>query len=181
MKKLNISDLEFAQKLTPDFRENLERFLPQWLDSLIPYYEEAKQIGADTLKLVNHKPCGGECKLYDKDGIGYYLHESPSIKELSFNSDYKYINCYWYECFREFYSRIEDDWRERFDNFCAYNMYMHRPWNLSDKYSCMVRRVDDYFKNITNDPNVNFVLSGTSSICLNQRGINWVNYHYKFS
>ena len=173
MKRIMINDLEMANNLTPDFIDHIERFLPEWLDSLIPYYEEAKHIGADTFKLVNHKPCGGDCRLYDKDGIGYYLHESPRIKELSFNSDYKYINCYWYGCFREYYPEIDENTQERILNFTGYNMYFSKIWNQKEEYSCVANRVDKYFKNATNNPNVRFVLSGTSTICLTTKGLNY--------
>lgn len=178
MKKLTIKDLEFANKLTPEFRDHLERFFPWWLDSLIPYYEEAKAIGADLFKLADCKPCGAECELYDKNGIGYYYSDHPWIKELSFNSDYKYINCYWFECFEEFYPRIKEDWRERIGNFCVYNMYLHRPWNLEEEYDCMAKRVDEYFKDITHDPDVTFMLSRISSICLNPRAVSYIKHHY---
>lgn len=180
-KDLFIRDLPIAEKLTPTFCEALEQFLPQWLDSLVPYYEEARTQGVDVFRLADYMPCGASCKLYEKVGIGYYLEDHPYIKQLSFNSDYKYINCYWYECFREFYPRIEDDQSERIDNFIVYNPYMHSPWNLKEDYNCVAKRVDEYFKAITKDPDVTFILSGTSSICLNQRGINWVSYHYKLS
>lgn len=173
MKRIMISDLEFANKLTPNFVDNIEQFLPMWLDSLIPYYKEAKLIEADNFKLVNHKPCGASCKLYEKDGVGYYLSEMPWNKELSFNADFKYMNCSWYECFREFYPKLKENFWESCHNFMGYNLYFSKIWNLEEKYSCVAQRVDNYFKNITNDPNVNFVLSGTSTICLTEKGLKY--------
>lgn len=177
MTKFKISDLEFTQNLTPEFRDQLEQFLPQWLDSLVPYYREAKAIGADLFKLQDNKPCGGNYELYEKGNIGYYLSDYPWLRCLSFNSDFKYINCYWYECFREFYPRIEIDRNERINNFCIYNPYMHRPLNMNEKYDCLAKRVDEYFKTITNDPDVTFMLSGTSAICLTSRGVWWIKGH----
>lgn len=179
MATLKISDLEFAKKLTPTFRDHLERFLPQWLDSLVPYYEEAKAIGADMFKLQDTMPCGGEYSLFEKDGIGYYLTDFPWLKCLSFNSDYKYIKCYWYQCFVDFYPRLDTDWKERIHNFGAYNWYMYRPFNMKEGYDCVAKRVDDYFKAITNDPDVTFMLSGTSVICLTPKGVRWIEDYCK--
>ena len=42
-----ISGLQIMDALTPKFREDFKQFLPQWLNSLLPYYKEAKTEGVD--------------------------------------------------------------------------------------------------------------------------------------
>lgn len=41
--KITIRDLPVAERLSPKFMDALEVFLPKWLDSLLPYYKEAKE------------------------------------------------------------------------------------------------------------------------------------------
>ena len=41
--KITIRDLPVAERLSPRFMDALEVFLPKWLDSLLPYYKEAKK------------------------------------------------------------------------------------------------------------------------------------------
>mgnify|MGYP006873193236 CR=1 FL=1 len=176
MKKNKLSELEFVQRLTPEFRDHFERFIPQWLDSLVPHYEEAKEKGAETFHLVNVKNCGNDFLSFEKNGIGYYLSEQPYIKEMTFNSDYKYKRCGWYECFCEFYPRLESDFDERISNFREYNCYMTKYLNKKEEYSCMAEWVNEYFKSITKDPNVYFILSDTSTICLTDRGVSWAKW-----
>lgn len=56
---------------------------------------------------------------------------------------------------------------------------MYRPFNMKEGYDCVAKRVDDYFKAITNDPDVTFMLSGTSAICLTPRGVRWIKDYCK--
>ena len=174
-----IRDLELADRLTPDFVNAFEEFVPIWIKHLFPFYQEAKSKGDDILELVNFKPMGAECELYESNGIGYYRYKSCGLSILGFNSDYKYIKCYWYQCFVDFYPRLDTDWKERIHNFGAYNWYMYRPFNMKEGYDCVAKRVDDYFKAITNDPDVTFMLSGTSAICLTPKGVRWIEDYCK--
>ena len=58
--------LDNIEKLTPTFRDAMEKFIPGWLETLLPYYQEAKQNGDDILELANYKPMGAVCNLYTK-------------------------------------------------------------------------------------------------------------------
>ena len=63
--------------LTPIFREAIEEFIPEWLESLLPYYQETKQNGDDILELSNVISSEGEH--YEKNGI-YTLHHTAAVR-----------------------------------------------------------------------------------------------------
>ena len=80
----------------------------------------------DILELVNYKPMGAECELYEKDGVGYYRSKSFELSMLGFNSDHKYQPVNWYECFRNFRPDVDADEIKRVCNFSIYNAYFSR-------------------------------------------------------
>lgn len=161
MRQLNLDDR--GDRLSPEFRKAFEKFIPKWLESLRPYYEEAKAIGADYLYLANYKPIGAECKLYEKNGVGYYLSEYRGIKELAFNSDHHYIKCNWLECFEEAYSGIDN-----VSDFGGYNFPLTRLWNKKPEYSEWANKINKCFQAIMGDTNVEFSISFTSAIFFNE-------------
>ena len=71
--KFTMKGLKDAEKLSPNFRKTFEEFIPLWLESLLPHYEEAKKTGVDYLYLANILPVSAPCTLYEKNGIGYHL------------------------------------------------------------------------------------------------------------
>ena len=103
MTKFTLDGLKGADRLSPDFKQAFEEFIPRWIESLIPHCDEARRQGADYLRLCNYKPTGASCTLYEKDGIGYCLSEHRGMRELAFNSDCRYIRCNWCECFNDMY------------------------------------------------------------------------------
>ena len=178
--KIILCDLPIAERLSPRFMDALEVFLPKWLDSLLPYYKEAKKQNVDLLKLANYLSDVADCRLYEEDGIPYCLMYKPWIKELGFDSHEKYIRCNWYECFCEQYPELVDDENERIDNFIGYNSYMSGISNRKEPYNCVANRIQDYFRKITKDKDVCFMLSHTSSICFTEKGKYWVKHYCTF-
>ena len=173
-----IKDLELANRLTPDFADAFEEFVPVWLQHLIPFYQEAKSKGDDILELVNYKPMGAECELYESNGIGYYRHKSSGLSMLGFNSDYKYQRVNWYECFRNFRPDVDEDETKRICNFSIYNAYFSRIFNTKPPYNELAKRVDAYFKTITGDSEVGFSLGRTSYIYFNKKGKDYIYLHH---
>ena len=153
-----------GDRLSPEFRKAFEEFIPKWLESLRPYYEEAKATGVDYLYLANYKTMGAKCQLYEKNGVGYYLSEYRGIKELAFNSDHHYIKCNWLECFEEAYPGIDN-----ISNFSVYNLPLTRLWNKKQEYSEWAERINKCFQEIMGDTNVEFSISSTSAIFFNEK------------
>jgi hypothetical protein len=175
-----ITDLDWAQKLTPEFRDNLEIFLPKWLDSLVPYYKEGKEQSIDVLRLSNFLPngCDTEETMYENNGIAYYLHlGSWGLKTLGFDTTKGYRKCNWLECYIEEHPDYDTCYSENRQNFMYYNFPMSRMFNQRPKEKDLAERCDAYFKNITGDPGVGFSLSYTSMIYYNNRGKNYIDYY----
>ncbi len=173
-----IRDLELANRLTPDFVDAFEEFIPAWIKHLLPFYQEAKSKGDDILELVNHKPMGAECELYEKDGVGYYRHKSSGLSLLGFNSDYKYQPVNWYECFHLFNPGIKESQQDRISNSLYYNSYMSRISNTKQPYDELAKRIDAHFKTITGDSTVGFSLGNTSFIYFDKKGENYIYLHH---
>ena len=164
-----IRDLELANKLTPDFVDAFEDFVPIWINHLLLFYQEAKSKGDDILELVNYKPMGAECEQYEKDGVGYYRHQSCGLSMLGFNSDHKYQPVNWYKCFRSFRPDVDAAETKRVCNFSIYNAYFSRIFNTKPPYNELAKRIDAYFKAITGDSTVGFSLGYTSYIYFNNK------------
>ena len=174
-----IKDLKYADGLTPDFADAFEEFIPIWLNHLVPFYQEAKNCGDDMLELVNYKPMGAECELYEKDGVGYYRHKSCGLSLLGFNSDYKYQPVNWYECFQLFKPQVEADQTKRISNFTYYNSYVSRIHNTKPPYDELAKRIDTYFKDITGDLIVGFSFGNKSFIYFNDKAKAHIDYYHK--
>ena len=173
-----IRDLELTDRLTLDFVDAFEEFVPIWINHLLPFYQEAKSKGDDILELVNIKPMGAVCELYEKDGVGYYRHQSCGLSILGFNSDYKYQPVNWYECFKSFRPDVDEDETKRVCNFGIYNAYFSRIFNMKPPYNGLAKRVNDYFKTITGDSTVGFSLGYTSYIYFNKKGKDYIYLYH---
>ena len=149
-----IKDLPEVSLMTPWFADAFEEFFPVWLQSIVPYYREARAQECDMLWLANIKPMGAPCELYEKDGIGYYKHKSSSITELGLNADHHYIKCNWVEYFQ----------------------VLHPDYNFADHHNYCNDRAD-YFKAITGDPEATFTLSYTSGVCFTKNALAYVEYY----
>lgn len=173
-----IRDLELADRLTPDFVDAFEEFVPIWIKHLFPFYQEAKSKGDDILGLENFKPMGAECELYEKDEVGYYRYKSCGLSILGFNSDYKYQLVNWYECFKSYRPDVEDEQTKRICNFGIYNAYFSRIFNMKPPFNELANRVNAYFKTITGDSTVGFSLGYTSYIFYNKNGADYIYLHH---
>ena len=174
-----IKDLKYADELTPDFTDTFEEFIPLWLNYLVPFYQEAKKNGDDMLELVNYKPMGAECELYENNGIGYYRHKSCGLSLLGFNSEYKYQPVNWYECFRAFKPEVEEDQTKRISNFTYYNFYVSRIHNAKPPFNELANRIDSHFKAITGDSIVGFSFGNKSFIYFNDKAKAHIALYHK--
>lgn len=179
MKKILIEP-RAAEKLTPELKEKFEIFLPGWIESLLPYYEEGLAQGVDIMALANYMPIGDQGPLYEKDGIGYFLHEGGSVRMLTFNCTYKYIRCNWEDCFMSFYPDYCEvrQLPNRLDDFFYYRWHMWRLFNTKEGYNDISSQVDEYFKELTGNPDAGLSFSCTSMIYYNQKGKWHINEWY---
>ena len=161
--KFLMKGLKNADKLSPNFRKTFEEFIPLWLESLLPHYEEAKKTGVDYLYLANILPVSAPCTLYEKNGIGYHLSVNHGLKELAFNSKHHYVKCNWNECFEMMYPDVDN-----VSDFCYYHSYMSRLWNKKPEMNEWAERINQCFQDITGDRDVIFSLGSESAIIFNK-------------
>lgn len=177
-KTVFIKDLEVAKKLTPDFVEAFEEFVPRWLDRFVPYHHEAREKGVELFEAVHYKQMGTQADRYVKDGIGYYLCHDYSFggNVLALDADYEGSEeiC-WHECFRRMFPEVEKDTGKRITNFIYYNSYMSRLSNRKPPYDVVANRVDAYFKNLTGDAECGFSLGSRSFLYFNDRAKGFIN------
>lgn len=176
-----ISDLDWANKMTPQFRDRLEAFLPKWIeDKCVPFYREGKEKGVDYFYFGNfiHHPSGGvPADVYVKDGYTYYwCHEDPdNAKSLALCSNQglkEYRNINWKGCFCEEYPDFDTASIENMTNNLYYNVPMSRFFNKEKgKNSVLADRCNEYFQElIGGDPDAGFSLSSTSMIWFTELG-----------
>lgn len=182
MKIIDLTELKDRTSATSDYLSALEKFLPIWVESLIPHYEEARRKDVELLSLSNYLCLGTPATLYEFDGIGYYLHENKALggMELAFNSGYNYQKVGWNECFEMQYPDLCNDETKRCHNFCSMSSYMSRISNTKAPYDIVAKQVDDYFKQlISHDSSVGLSLGTKSFIYLTDKAKNYINRdHY---
>ena len=175
-----IKDLPWASNLSERFRDAFEKFLPQWIESLLPYYQEGKELGVDLFSLQNTMDLGilsSSTDEYEKNGICYKLTKNQII-QLSFNGDKEYRKCNWLECFCDLTPDYDTTSMENIINYKYYNQAIARYFNIYPDYAELANRCDSYFKQITGDKTAGFSLGNTSFIHYNEKGLKYGNIHY---
>lgn len=175
MEKFTLDELKGADRLSPDFKQAFEEFIPRWIESLIPHCDEARRQGADYLRLCNYKPTGASCTLYEKDGIGYYLSEHRGIKELAFNSDHRYIRCNWCECFNEMYPDVDN-----VHDFGAYNHYLTHLFHKDPDVKEWEDRINECFQNITGYADAELSIGSESMVFFNDKARRYTEEHHPY-
>ncbi len=178
---IKLQFLKNNKLLAPDYIDALEDFLPLWLESLVPHYQEAKRQNVELLALTNYLCLGTHPTLYENNGIGYHLMENKALggMELAFDSAYKYQKVNWSECFENEYPELFKDPTQRVINFGGTSSYMSRLSNTKEPYDIIAKQVDDYFKKITGDPGVGFSFGYNSYIYFTDNAKNYIaRYHY---
>lgn len=179
MKDIIISDLPVAKKLTPDFVDGFEEFIPRWLGTIVKPYQEAKKKGADMLQLMNFGNLGAPAEIYEADGIGYYLHVGSGLRMLGFDAEHPNCRCWeWYGCFQQQYPEVCDNYGKRVDNFMYYRTFTSRLYRNDPLYQTVSSRIDGVFKSITGDPNAGFSFGSRSFVYFNDRALDYINSHF---
>lgn len=171
---------DFYERTTPGFAQAFQVFMPQWLDSLVKYYEVAKKNGAELFGLFREMDYNNDPnrRIID-NGITYHISKfSESFTYMSLSTDHDgYLPGDWENDFCLFYQaqNTNDD----IQDFIAYNRYTNRLSNVKPPYDVLANDVRDYFRHITGDPEVFFSFSRWSYICLSKRAASYVYYNYR--
>ena len=182
-----MSFTENIQNLTPVFRNAVETFIPHWLNSLLPYYQEAIERNVDIMDMAN--VIGTEGEHYESNGIHYYYFVNGyGLKELSLDgSNNNYTRTGFRECIIQMFPDLDvspdpdmGKFSELFKNSMYFNHYLWRMFNRKPPYDDLNNKIDAYFKQLTGDGNVGFSLSSTSMLYFNPRAKMYIDNNCSF-
>ena len=182
-----MSFTENIQNLTPVFRNAVETFIPHWLNSLLPYYQEAIERNVDIMDMAN--VIGTEGEHYESNGIHYYYFVNGyGLKELSLDgSNNNYTRTGFRECIIQMFPDLDvspdpdmGKFSELINNSLYFDHYLWRMYNCKSPYDDLNNKIDAYFKQLTGDDNVGFSLSSTSMLYFNPRAKMYINNHCSF-
>lgn len=173
--------------LTPTFRDAVENFIPKWLESFVPHYQEAKEKNVDIMDLANVKGYSGQH--YEKNGFHYLYF--PSDYGMSFlsldSSDNHYTRTGFRECIVNMYPNLDyapdpdmGKFSELINNSLYFDHYLWRLFNRKSPYDDLNNKIDSFFKQLTRDDNAGFSLSGTSMLYFNERAKMYINNYCSF-
>ena len=178
-----LKDLPVAAKLSPEFKDAFDRSIPEWLEALLPFYQESKRMGADLFEtwpvlLLGDYFNDGK---YEKDGRGYYYNDNGWARILSVESSPKYpsINLNWQYYVIDIHPEVDCYSIEGSYNLMYTNHYLTRYHNQTPPYDVVFNRVNALFQQMTGDPDVRISISHHSYLTLTPRGLEYVNYHHR--
>ena len=171
------TNYSFYTKTTPEFANAFQTFMPQWVESLLPYYHVAKRNNAELFGLSRVLDFNaGPANIIEDNGVLYHISNIPGhFISMAVSADYdKETPDNWHNDFKfDEPNHTNNVW-----NFVAYNSYMSRISNSKAPYDEVANAVNDYFRQLTGDPKVFFSLSFSSYICLTDRAKRYVMEHY---
>lgn len=167
--------------LMPGYVDALENFLPKWLDSLLPYYREGKEKNVDVVAFANVVQLGNsiDYTFYSSNGVDYCYNENKAwgVKILEFDGRVKSTITNWRELFLMKFPHYND-----YRNRSVYDFaYFMRIANKKPENNIIADRCEQYFRQLTGDPNVQFSLSDTSAIIFKDKAKVYVENVYKYS
>ena len=169
---LQIRDLHNMDKVSTEWIEGFETYIPKWLDSLIPHYELGKEYGVDVVALCNVMYFGDKPEEIERNGVHYYLIDTPTLgKTLEFNGNRGYYPCNWEDGFDlELKYPPVDKYGipKNFDWLYTHN-HLWRWLNRKTPYNELSKRIEKLFQQITNDDSVLFDFGSTSYILFDHK------------
>ena len=179
--------LDNKNNLTPVFRNTVEKFIQEWLDTILPHYYLAKEKNVDILELSNVICYSGE--QFEHNGFRYiYYVDGSGMSYLTLDgSDGHYTRIGFRECIVKMFPDLDvspdpdmGKFSEIFKNSLYFDHYLWRLFNRKAPYDDLNNKVDMYFKQLTGDNNVGFSLSSTSMIYFNPQAQKYIDQHYGF-
>lgn len=160
---------------SPKWVDKIEAYIPKWIESLVPYYNAAKNAGADVFRLSNVIYTRDFPEEYVENGIYYYVRELNSRdKEMEINGSKNSLSSDILTSFRQNHELPigDEDWREWSDcSMACWNLHWHliRYDKKEDKYKELAKRMDQYFMNLVDDPLVKLDVGDTTFILMDRR------------
>ena len=170
------SNFTFYAKTTPEFANAFQTFMPQWVESLVPYYYVAKRNNAELFGLSRVLDFSKDANIIEDNGVLYHITNIPGyFISMAVSADHKGATPgnWHYDFHYDEPNHLNNVW-----NFVAYNSYLSRISNSKAPYDEVANAVNDYFLQLTGDPDVFFSLSFSSYICLTDRAKRYVMEHY---
>ena len=156
------SNFTFYAKTTPEFANAFQTFMPQWVESLVPYYYVAKRNNAELFGLSRVLDFSKDANIIEDNGVLYHITNIPGyFISMAVSADHKGATPgnWHYDFHYDEPNHLNNVW-----NFVAYNSYLSRISNSKAPYDEVANAVNDYFLQLTGDPDVFFSLSFSSYI-----------------
>ena len=171
--------------LTPVFRSTVEKFIPEWLESFVPHYQEAKENKVDILDLSNVICYSGEQFEHNGFHYNYYVNGSRMPVLSLDGSDGHYSRIGFRECLVKMYPDLDfapnpdmGKFSELFRNSLYFDHYLWRAFNRKASYDDMMNRMNSHFQKLTGDDTVGISLSDRSMLYFNPMAKTFINHYY---
>ena len=166
-----IKELPGIEKVRPEFVEALDRHFFEWVEMHLPFYEEMKRREADVFECTNIGKMGEDgAERYEQGGHHYWFNYTPLYKRtLALDGFNHYEELNWRSTFwlkhPEFHGSI---WENMTDNW-FFSCYMTKYYKKEDRFRIIQNRMKDYFRYLTNDPDILFSAGGNTFIGYDER------------
>lgn len=180
---------EAAKKLTPEWMDAFDNIMPQWLKLLVPAYNTCKKRNVSFFQVSNVIDEWSKPAKIEEDGFSYLLWDKPEeVSRMSFDGNGSSWGTWEWRSLLEFrYPHLYEEYNPEYvrvgtelSDFATYHYYFSRYMNCREPYNFIADRVDEYFKELTGDPDVYFSLGGTCYFALDAKGRKYGNHfsHY---
>lgn len=167
-----------AETLSPEWMDAFDDIMPKWLELCVPAYNVCKKKGVPFFEISNYIDDWSKPEKFEEDGFSFILwRNSDCIPKMSFDGRGKWGAWDWHTLLRCEYPHLYDNYTPEYKrtatkmtDFSAYNWYFWRYMNGREPYNYIAIRVRDYFRMLTNDPEVLFSLGHTSYIAFDEVG-----------
>lgn len=174
-----IKGCEAESKLSVEWKEAFDNIMPKWLELHIPAYNACKKRGVPLFIVANYIDYRKDIIRFNEDGFSYILWENAhSIPVMAFDSEGAGFGTHdWEESIRCEFPHLYDYYKPDYiktsmelGDFGQYHWYFTRVCNQREPYDFIANKVRDYFRMLTNDPDVLFSLGSHSYIALDDSG-----------
>ena len=182
-----IRDLNGIDRVSREWVDAFEAYIPNWITSLIPHYEVAKSVGANVLLLQNVISFGGDTSTkLDVNGVHYYVNENDWRfgKSVCFNANDGYCAANWKDGFDKVYTEpptLPNGISPALNDWIHYESYTCRYSNQKAPYDELSKRIEAYFQQLINDTTVGINFGSTSCVILDLSKRKAVQCHLKLT
>lgn len=176
---------EAADKLTNEWMNAFDHIMPDWLSSFIPAYNLCKERDVDFFEISSIIDHWSNPARIEDNGINYLLwKEKSGISYMSYDGDGAVRGAFdWWDLMRCRYPHLYDGFTpgynkvsKELNDWSNYLPYFSRHQNMREPYDYIATQVRDYFRELTDDPNVTFSIGQRSYIALNDKGLQYAKW-----